>query len=211
MASHDIPMPRSLVCADAVEAGEKAIQLGFPVALKILSPQASHKTEVGGVATNLRDPEQVRNEAVNMTARLRRATPEARIDGFLLQEMVIGTEFIIGARDDPQYGPIMLAGLGGVSVEVFQDVRIQLLPIDESIAMEMVSSLKGRALLGQFRGQSARDVGALVKAMVGLSRMFLNHRRWISDLEINPLIIQAEGMGVSAVDVRVVPRASQGG
>jgi succinyl-CoA synthetase beta subunit len=141
-----------------------------------------------------------------MAARLAAHDPQARVQGFLVQEMVAGVEMILGVREDPQFGPFMLAGLGGVAVEAMKDVAIRLLPIDEEAARDMLSKLRGAALLGEFRGRPARDLDAVVRAMTGLSRLFLDHRPWLSDLEINPLIVLAKNEGVRAVDVRVVPR-----
>ena len=130
----------------------------------------------------------------------------SRIDGFLLQEMVAGVELLLGVRDDPQYGPLMAVGLGGVMVEVMQDVAVRLLPITEEIAREMLDTLRGKAALQAFRGRPARDIDAIVRAMVGLSDLFSANRNWIADLEVNPLIALAEGEGVRAVDVRLIRR-----
>jgi acyl-CoA synthetase (NDP forming) len=206
LAAHGIGVPRSAFVQAIDELKGRSRDFGFPLALKIKSPQASHKTEVGGVSVNLTDPAGVRNAAEAMTKRLRAIHPDAVVEGFLLQEVVSGTEIILGIREDPQYGPLMLVGLGGVFVEVLQDVCIRLLPVDEMMAREMLSSLAGRALLDAFRGQPARDVAALAKAMAGLSRLFLDYRPWLADLEINPLMVLGEGAGVRAVDVRAVKR-----
>ena len=138
--------------------------------------------------------------------RLKAQSPAATIDGFLVQEMVDGLELIVGVREDPLYGPFMLAGLGGVAVEVLRDVAIRLLPVDEDAAAEMLGSLKSAPLLGAFRGRPARDESAVARAMAGLSRLFLEHRPFLRDLEINPLLALAEGQGVRAVDVRPVRR-----
>ena len=129
----------------AEQARRPPPQIGFPVAVKIVSPQASHKTEVGGVTLGLRDAAAVRAAAEAMTARLAGHDPSARIDGFLVQEMVSGVEMILGVREDPQFGPFMLVGLGGVMVEVMRDVAIRLLPIDEDTARDMLRSLRGAA------------------------------------------------------------------
>jgi len=118
--------------------------------------------------------------------------------------MVDGLELIVGVREDPQYGPIMVAGLGGVMVEVLQDVTIRLLPVDEDTARDMIRSLRGKVALGAFRGRAPRDTEAVVQAMVGLSRVFTAHRNTLSDIEINPMIVLAEGQGVRAVDVRAI-------
>jgi len=207
LAEHGMTPPHS---AFAKNSDEAAAGIGFPVALKIVSPDASHKTEVGGVALHLADAEAVRAAAVRMTARLHAHNPRAVIDGYLVQEMVDGLEMIVGVREDPQFGPFMVAGLGGVSVEVLGDVAIRLLPVNEDTAHDMLRSLKSAALLGAFRGRPPRDRDALVRAMVGLSRVFAEHRNWLSDIEINPLIVLTEGQGVRAVDVRPVRRTRAG-
>jgi acyl-CoA synthetase (NDP forming) len=206
LAAKGLTPPKSAFAADAAAAAKAAADIGFPVVLKIVSPQASHKTEVGGVALNLKDGAAVKEAADAMAARLRKADPKAKIDGFLVQEMVSGLEVIIGCREDAQFGPIMIAGLGGVLVEAMRDVSLRMLPITEGDARAMLESLRGKALLGAFRGTPARDVDALVRAMCGLSDIFLAHRNHLADLEVNPLIVLAEGAGVRAVDVRPVAK-----
>ena len=122
----------------------------------------------------------------------------------LVQEMVEGAEMLLGARTDPQFGPFIMVGLGGVFVEVLKDVALRLLPVDEKEALAMLKELKGYRVLEGVRGQPRRDIAALVRAMTGLSGLFANYRSWISDLEVNPLIVREEGKGVAAVDVRMV-------
>jgi hypothetical protein len=144
-----------------------------------------------------------------MSQRLKAHNPQARIDGFLVQEMVDGAEVILGVRQDPQFGPFMLAGIGGVAAEAMRDAAIRLLPVDEDMARDMIRSLRGAALLGPFRGRPARDVDALVRAMTGLSRLFADHRPWLSDLECNPVMVLGQNEGVRAVDVRLLRRARE--
>ncbi len=207
LKSHGLAIPRSAMAKTADDAATAAAaDLGFPVAVKIVSPQASHKTEVGGVALGLRSAGEVRAAAETMRVRLAQHDSSARVEGFLVQEMVSGVEMILGVREDPQFGPFMLVGLGGIMVEAMRDVAIRLLPVDEATAGEMLASLRGASLLGEFRGRPARDVDAVVAAMTGLSRLFLDHRAFLSDFEINPLIVLAKGDGARAVDVRMVPR-----
>ena len=155
LAANGLTPPRSALAKTPEEAAAKAAAIGFPVAVKIVSPQASHKTEVGGVSLHLADAAAVRAAADAMATRLAKHDPERAIEGFLVQEMVDGLEMILGVREDPQYGPIMVAGLGGVMVEVLQDVAIRLLPVDEDTARDMIRSLRGAALLGAFRGRRA--------------------------------------------------------
>jgi hypothetical protein len=206
LAAHGLALPASAFGKTPDEAAAHAARVGFPVAVKIVSPDASHKTEVGGVTLGLRDAGAVQAAAEAMTARLAAHDPRARVEGFLVQEMVAGVEMILGVREDPQFGPFMLVGLGGVAVEAMKDVAIHLLPIDDDTARGMLGSLRGASLLGEFRGRAARDIEAVVRAMTGLSRLFLDHRPWLSDLEINPLIVLGSNEGVRAVDVRAVRR-----
>jgi acetyltransferase len=210
LAAHGLTPPRSSFAKTAEDAAAKAASIGFPVAVKIVSPQASHKTEVGGVSLHLQDAAAVRAAATAMAARLAKHDPRATIDGFLVQEMVDGLEMIVGVREDPLYGPFMIAGLGGVMVEILKDVAIRLLPIDEDDARDMLRSLRGAALLGPFRGRPPRDTESIVTAMLGLSRIFINHRAGVSDIEINPMIVLAEGQGLRAIDVRTVMRSAAG-
>jgi acetyltransferase len=210
LAKNGLTPPRNELAKTADEAAAKAAAIGFPVAVKIVSPQASHKTEVGGVALHLADADAVRTAAAAMASRLAKHNPDAAIEGFLIQEMVDGLEMIVGVREDPLYGPFMIVGLGGVLVEVLRDVAIRLLPIDEDTAREMIRSLRGAALLGSFRGRAPRDTDSVVRAMVGLSRIFVDRRAALSDIEINPMIVLAEGQGVRAVDVRAVARRAAG-
>lgn len=206
LARHGLTPPRSVFAATAELAAEKAASVGFPVALKIVSPEAGHKTEVGGVALDLMDEIAVHAEAESMAAHLAELVPGAEVSGFLVQEMVSGLEAIIGVRADPQFGPFMVLGLGGIFVEAMKDVAFRLLPVSEENARDMLGELRGKSLLGAFRGGAPRDVDALVAAAAGLSALFLQYRDVLSDFEINPLMVLADGEGVRAVDVRPVRR-----
>jgi acyl-CoA synthetase (NDP forming) len=186
---------------------DAAAQMGFPVVLKIRSPDILHKTEAGGVALDLRDAEAVRRAAVAMLASARAYKPDARIDGFEVHEMVSGgVEAIVGARDDALYGPMLLVGSGGVLVELLDDVSLDMLPVDEDAIAARVEKLKLAKLLSGYRGRPAADAKALVTAAVGLGRFFLDHRAKISDIEINPLVAREAGRGVVALDIRVIWR-----
>lgn len=201
-----LTLPASGFGDSPTAAAAKAVEIGFPVALKIVSPQASHKTEVGGVTLNLMDEAAVYAAAADMMARLEEIDPTAEIEGFLVQEMVSGVEVILGVREDPQFGPFVIAGLGGVLVEAMRDVAFRMLPVSADEARSMLDELRGKVVLGAFRGAAPRDVDALVRAICGLSAIFLDHRDHLADLEVNPLIVLAKGEGVRAVDVRPVPK-----
>lgn len=218
LGANGVTLPKSAFCRTGAEAARAARRIGFPVALKVVAPKFSHKTEVGGVLLGLASATAVEDGAKTLAARIRKADRKAVIDGYLVQEMVTGVEMIVGCRQDPVYGPVVLVGAGGILVELMRDVAVRLLPVGPREVRAMIGELKAKKLLTGFRGGEAADVNALVKAVVGLGRIFLNHRDHLADLEINPLIVRAKGKGVAAVDVRPVrrtghhaPRPAQGG
>jgi acetyltransferase len=198
LQSRGIGLPKQAMAENATDAGAKAKGIGFPVALKLVSPDIVHKTESGAVVLGLKSAEEVTSEGQRL---LSKTLGRGQL---LIQEMVQGTEVLIGARTDAQYGPFLMVGLGGIFVEVLQDVSIRLLPVDEREARGMLEKLRGYKVLEGVRGQGPRDIDALVKAMVGLSDIFAAHREYLSDMEINPIMLRAEGDGVVAVDVRLI-------
>jgi acyl-CoA synthetase (NDP forming) len=204
LRKHGLKTPTSAMAATPADAATEANRIGFPVALKILSPQACHKTEVGGVQLDLIDGDAVARAADAMVVRLKNHDANAKIKGFLVQEMVRGVELILGVREDPQFGPFMIVGLGGVLVEVIRDFVVRLLPVSTADGREMLGELRGSKVLEAFRGEPARDVDAAAAAIAGLSQLFLAHRLWVVDLEVNPLMILEHGKGVRAIDVRQV-------
>jgi succinyl-CoA synthetase beta subunit len=180
-------------------------ELRFPVALKILSPDLAHKTELGGVRLNIAAAAALREEAVAMQSRVARAAPGARLTGFLAQPMAKGLgEAILGFRRDPEVGPVVLLGTGGVTAELFRDVTLRLAPVAEEEAREMITEVKGLQVLAGWRGLPRGDLPALARAIAALSR--LAARDDIAEAEINPLIIGPEGEGVTVADAWVVRR-----
>jgi len=200
LRSHDIDLPRQALVATAGEAAAKANEIGFPIALKLVAEEIVHKTESGAVVLGLKSSEEVETQGKQLLAK---APGRAQL---LVQEMVQGTEVLLGARTDPQYGAFLMVGLGGIFVEVLKDVAIRLLPIDEREARAMLQELRGYKILQGVRGQPPRDIDALVKAIVGLSDIFAAQRNHLSDLEINPIMVRAQGGGAAAVDLRVVKK-----
>jgi acetyltransferase len=198
LRSRGIGLPKQALVSSASDAAAKAKEIGFPVALKLIAAEVVHKTESGAVVLGLKSAEEVQAEGQKLLSKT------LGKGSLLVQEMVLGTEVLIGARTDPQYGPFLMVGLGGIFVEVLKDVSIRLLPIDEREAREMLRELRGYKVLEGVRGQGPRDIDALVKAMVGLSDIFAAHRNHLTDMEINPIMVRAQGGGVAAVDVRVV-------
>jgi succinyl-CoA synthetase beta subunit len=193
-----IGLPKQALVGTAAEAGAKAREIAFPIALKLIAAEIVHKTESGAVVLGLRNAEEVVAEGQKL---LSKTLGKGHL---LVQEMVQGTEVLLGARTDPQYGPFLMVGLGGILVEVLKDVAIRLLPVDEEEARRMLQELRGIKVLQGVRGQGPRDIDALVQAMVGLADIFAAHRDHLTDMEINPLMVRAQGGGVAAVDVRLV-------
>jgi acetate---CoA ligase (ADP-forming) len=198
LRSQGIGLPKQAMAGTAADAAAKAKDIGFPVALKLIAAEVVHKTESGAVVLGLKNAEEVQAEGQKL---LSKTLGRGHL---LIQEMVQGTEVLIGTRTDPQYGPFLMVGLGGIFVEVLKDVSIRLLPVDDREARAMLKELRGYKVLEGVRGQGPRDVDALVKAMVGMSEIFAAHSNHLSDMEINPIMVRAQGGGVAAVDVRLI-------
>lgn len=195
-----IMTPSQAIARSPQEAAEFAADIGFPVAIKIISGTISHKTEAGGVRLGLKDREAVKVEAEDLIESI----GQENISGFLVQEMIAGTEILVGLRDDPDFGPLLLVGLGGVFVEILKDVSLRLIPVDEPEVRAMLSELRSSKVLDGFRGQPARDVDALSENITALCGFFLDHREVLSEIEINPLMVLEKGKGVRAIDIRPV-------
>jgi acyl-CoA synthetase (NDP forming) len=201
---YGITLPQSRTVATAQEAAAASAAIGFPVVLKIQSADISHKTEAGGVALGLKSQQDVLNAADALTKSARAAYPNAKIDGFLVQEMVSGVETIVGAQSDALYGPMLLIGSGGILVELVRDAAMRLLPVSAADVGAMIDGLKANRLLAGYRGKPPADRKALEAAAMALGRFYLDHRARIEEIEINPLIVRQNG--AVAVDVRVAWR-----
>jgi acyl-CoA synthetase (NDP forming) len=205
LTKYGIALPQSREVASAAEAAAAAEQIGFPVVLKIRSADILHKTEAGGVALDLRDKAAVLKAADALVVSARAAYPNAKIDGFLVQEMASGIEAIVGARGDI-YGPMLLVGAGGILVELAKDASLRLLPVTTTDVAAMIDGLKLNKLIAGYRGRPAADRAALEKTVLALAQFYLDHRARIQDIEINPLMVRPQGKGTVAVDVRVIWR-----
>ncbi len=179
--------------------------IGYPVALKILSPDLAHKTELGGVRLGIADASSLRQEAAAMAGRVARMAPRAKLTGFLVQPMAHGLgEAILGFRRDPEVGPVVLLGAGGIHAELFRDVTLRLAQVTEAEAHAMIAAVRGLQTLAGWRGLPRGDLAALARAVVAFSK--LAAREDIAEAEINPLIVGAEGAGVTVADAWVVRR-----
>ncbi|WP_135467261.1 acetate--CoA ligase family protein [Crenalkalicoccus roseus] len=194
-----VPVVEERRAATADTAADAAAAIGFPVVLKLDSPDIAHKTEVGGVKLNLGDAAAVKAAFEEIVASAKRHAPKARIDGVLIQRMAPkGVELILGARRDPQFGPMVLVGTGGVQAELWRDVALDLAPVSPERAEAMLRSLKGFPLLDGFRGAPKADIAAVARAVSAFSAFAAGAGERVQEAEVNPLI--AGPWGCLAVD-----------
>lgn len=202
-----IDVPKSVSGQWPVASSQKDIEdavkkLAPPLVLKIISPDILHKSDVGGAITDLKGVEEINTALNEMNKNIKKRAPKARIEGFLLEEMAPnGVEVIIGGLMDPQFGPAVMFGIGGVAVELLKDVTFRLAPIRRSEALEMMKDLKGYPLLTGFRGSRLVDLKRLADAIVSVSEI-VSESDGIREIEINPLLVYEKG--VMAVDARIV-------
>lgn len=198
-------IPQSEIAADADEAVQIARRIGYPVVLKIASPDVLHKTDVGGVKVGLESDEEVRDAFELMTYRVQRYLPDARLWGCLVQEMVTGEnlEVLIGMNRDPQFGPLVTFGLGGIYVETLKDVTFRLAPFTQREAEEMLTEIRSSALLDGVRGQPPVDKQAIVDVLLRIGQLVQDFPE-ILELDINPLTVFSESNGAIAIDMRLV-------
>ena len=181
-----------------------AEELGYPVVMKVLSRDILHKSDVGGVALDLENRNEVIDAYQAIRQNCRRRAPEARLDGVEISSMVKGRgEFIIGARRDPIFGPVVMFGLGGVYVELLQDVAFRAAPAGRTEVLSMIKETRAQRLLAGFRGEAPLDQGAMIQTIDRLGALILRVPA-LSDIEINPLAVFREGEGATAVDVRIL-------
>jgi acetate---CoA ligase (ADP-forming) len=197
-----VPFAPERMARTREEAVAAASAIGFPVVLKVLSPDIAHKSEAGGVVLGLRSADEVADGFDAMMARVAERAPQARIEGALVARMIEGgIETVIGTKRDPVFGPVVMFGLGGVYVEVLADVTLRLVPIDRATAMEMIGGIKGFPLLAGARGRPAADLDALADVLVNMSEFAAAHPE-LASAEINPFIALSNG-GV-AVDALIM-------
>lgn len=196
-----IPLNKSGLAKSADEAVKLASKIGFPVVMKIVSPQVVHKTEVGGVKVNIKTPDETKKAYEDMVTNIKKKVPNAEITGVLLEEMVQGTELIIGTTTDPQFGHMIMFGIGGIFVEVYKDVSFRLIPITNGDAKDMLKEIKGKALLSGVRNLPKADPEQLTSILMNVSNLVDTHPQ-IKEMDINPLIITTKG--IIAVDARIV-------
>ena len=204
LSAYGIRFPKGTVVRDLDQAVEAADRIGYPVVLKVVSPDLSHKTDVGGVALGIRDSASLRAAWAGMQRSLQAKAHDARVEGFEVEEEIQeGKEVLVGVQRDPHFGPILAFGLGGIYVEVMRDVTFRLAPIRPLSALNMVQSLKAFPLLRGVRGEPPSDIEGLTEVIERVSQLAMEIPE-VLELDINPLIVLPDHQGVVAADARVV-------
>ena len=204
MKAYGISMPQSELAANSEEAVAAAESIGYPVVMKIASPDILHKTDIGGVKLNLSSPTDVRDAFDLLVYRATRYMPDAEIWGCLVQEQVRGgKEIILGMSRDPQFGPLLLFGLGGIYVEALKDVTFRVAPIDAREAREMIAEIRAFSLLRGVRGEAPSDLDAIIDTLLRVSQLVTDFPE-IAEMDINPLIVFEQGRGALGLDMRLV-------
>jgi acyl-CoA synthetase (NDP forming) len=200
-----VPVSPARLAKTADEAAKVAGELGFPAVLKIVSPQITHKSDVGGVALGLASADDVRAAFDRIVASAKQHVPNATIDGVAVQRMERqGIEVIVGVTKDPQFGPVLMFGLGGVLVEVLKDVAFRVIPIEQRDAQQIIEDIKGYPVLQGYRGQDPADISALQALLLKVSSFIESHPE-VAELDLNPVFAYKDG--AIAVDARIVLEA----
>jgi 4-hydroxybutyryl-CoA synthetase (ADP-forming) len=204
LEAYGFPTPKSLLCSREQECIDAAKEIGYPLVMKIVSPDIIHKSDAGGVKVGIKTDDELRNSFRTITENALKYKSDAKIKGVLVQEMVKSAkETILGASQDPTFGPVIMFGLGGIYVEVLKDVVFRIVPIDEQEATNMVESIKTIKLLKGVRGEKSSDLRAIADSLQRLSQLVVDFPE-IKEFDINPLLVLEEGKGARVVDARII-------
>lgn len=197
LLKYGIPVTKESIANSPDEAFAIASQIGTPVAMKISSPDISHKSDVGGVVLNV-SAHEARSTYINIISHIKKVAPLARIEGILVQKMAPqGHELIVGLKKDAQFGHALMFGLGGIFVEVYKDVSFRVVPIEKSEALDMISQIRGYPILKGIRGRKPANIEAIANVLVSVSEM--SQKENIIELDINPLMVnETEAIAVDA-------------
>ncbi|MCX6055453.1 MAG: acetate--CoA ligase family protein [Chloroflexi bacterium] len=204
LEAYGIPVIRGGLARNPVQAATVAEEIGFPVVMKIVSPDILHKSDVGGICLDLNNESEVVEAYEQMFTAIQKKLPQAKLDGVLIEPMALrGQEVIVGVKRDPGFGPLLMFGLGGIYVELFKDVSFRVAPVGAADALEMIYETSAGRLLTGFRGQAKADLKGVVDCIQRLGQMALDFPE-IEEIEVNPLVVFPEGQGVLALDGRVI-------
>ncbi|MFX1293916.1 MAG: acetate--CoA ligase alpha subunit [Promethearchaeota archaeon] len=207
---YGLPIPETCLARTPEEAIQLADEMGYPVVLKISSPEILHKSDFGAIIMDINNSEEVRRSYNTITRRISKRMPSARINGVTVQKMITkkGKEIIIGARKDPQFGHLIMCGLGGIYVNFLEDVAFRINPISRREALEMLSETKVYKLLRGVRGEPPSDIQRLIDMILRISQLLADHP-FISELDINPLLVYPEKEGVITLDIKITLKSEE--
>jgi acetyltransferase len=206
LKAYGFPILKSKLAKDENEALEAAESIGYPVVLKIVSPDILHKFDVGGVRLGIKSAVELKGAYKALMKDVKKAQPGAKITGAFVQAMAEpGKEIIIGMNRDPRFGPLLMFGLGGIYVEVLKDVSFRLAPIRELSAYHMIEQIKGYKMLESFRGEPPSDIPSIAECLMRLSQLVMDFPE-IIELDVNPLFVYQEGRGARVIDARILLR-----
>lgn len=205
LEAYGITTTKTSLTKTADEAVKKAKEFGYPVVMKISSPEITHKSDAGGVKVGLKSPEEVKKSFMEIVENAKKYDPKATVQGVIVQEYAAtGREVIVGMIKDPTFGATLMFGLGGVFVEVLKDVSFRVTPLTRRDAEEMVKEIKGYKVLEGFRGEPPADVNAIIDAIMKISQLSADFEKDFSEMDVNPIFVYAAGKGLKAVDARII-------
>ena len=198
-----MPLPKSTLAKNENEAVKTAKKIGYPVVMKIASPQIIHKSDAGGVKVNLTNDSEIKNAFKEIIKNAKKYNKKAEIKGVLIVEMVKGgKEMIIGSKQEPGMGPVIMLGMGGIYVEVLKDVTFRLAPVTNKEADDMISEIKMQKILEGVRGEKPSDKAKLSECIQRLSQLVSDFKE-IKELDMNPVLVLEKGKGCKILDVRI--------
>jgi len=201
LSKHGIPVPEYSVASTEEELLKVAKRVDFPLVMKIVSPDIMHKTDIGGIKMNITNLPQIKKAYKDIIHNVRQNKPEARINGMLLCKQVSkGVEVIVGMIRDPQFGPTVMFGLGGIFTEILKDIAFRVCPIERTDIEEMLTEIEGIKILQGYRGQPRRDANAIIDIIMGISRLALDYPV-VKEIDLNPIIVYEKGAIV--VDAKI--------
>jgi acetyl-CoA synthetase (ADP-forming) len=199
---YNIPVPKYSIASSGEEATDVATKLGFPLVMKIISPDIMHKTEVGGIMINILNKKMVKASYQKIICNVKKNKPEARIHGMLLYKQAPeGIEVIVGMIRDPQFGPTIMFGLGGIFTEILKDVAFRVCPIEITDIEEMLSEIQGIKMLHGYRGRPSYDVNTIIDIIMKISKMAMSFPA-IKEIDLNPILVYEKGAVV--VDAKML-------
>ena len=205
LKAYGLPLPEEKLARSADEAIKYAEEIGYPVVLKLMSPQILHKSDARVVALKIKDAEELRKKWEEIHENAKKYRPDAEILGVLVAPMLKpGREVIIGVTEDPQFGHAVMFGLGGIFVEILKDVTFRIVPIEEKDAWAMIKNIKGYPILAGARGEEPADMKALVDMILKVSKLVDDLKDYLKEMDLNPVFVYNEGEGAMIVDARII-------